>query len=282
MASPGEWSEKELRQVVSDYFEMWREEQTGQPYSQAEHRSRLIENGLKRFRNLIDLKYRNVSAVLLEEGLPFIADYKPESNYDQLLRDIVREHISTNEAALEAILQTVDWLDAKSEAIEFSHWRVPPPQLPGDQAPESLTRRASNIDYSAREEKNRPLGRSGERIVLEYERWRLENAGRKDLSERIRCIAELDRAGLGYDIRSFDEDGTAIFIQVKTTRGGIEMPFLISANEVKAATEFGGRYRIYRVFNFPRDPRVYIQSGPLIDCFDLSPRLFEARPKATK
>ena len=282
-AGRNDWSEKEVRQVVSEYFEMWNKEQAGQLFNKTEHRSRLIENGLKRSKGSIEFKHQNISAVLVEEGLPYIAGYRPASNYQQLLGDIVREHISTEGAGLETVLEKGDLgIDAKPGTIDFSCWLVPPPQPAGDQKTKRVTRRVSKIDYSAREDGNRKLGRSGEQVVLEYEQWRLERAGRKDLSKRIRWVAELDGDGLGYDIRSFDEDGADIFIEVKTTRSGIEMPFLISANEVAVSSEFGRRYRIYRVFNFPKDPQVYVQPGRLIDCFDLNPRLFEARPKATK
>jgi hypothetical protein len=275
------WSENEVRQVVSDYFEMWRKEQTRQPYSKTEHRSRLIENGLDRSKGSIEFKHQNISAVLLEEGLPYLVGYRPASNYQRLLGDIVREHISTKADDLEHVLEASDLgFDDAARDVNFSQWLVPTPKPTEHQPAERRTRRASKIDYAAREDRNRKLGRSGEQIVLEYERWRLEKAGRKDLSARIRWVAEQDGDGLGYDITSFDEDGTEIFIEVKTTRSGTEMPFLISANEVAVSQELGAQYRLYRVFNASNDPRVYVQPGRMTDYFDLTPRLFEARRKA--
>ncbi|NGP52122.1 DUF3883 domain-containing protein [Thioalkalivibrio sp. XN8] len=277
-----EWSEEEVRRVVSDYFAMWHKEQTGQPYNKTKHRNLLIENGLNRSKGSIEFKHQNISAVLLDEGLPYIAGYKPARNYQQLLADIVRQHIAAEEHQLESALETGDLgVDPEPETVDFSGWVVSPPDAPRESSNTRPTRRATKIDYSAREERNRKLGRSGEKIVLEYEVWRLETAGRTDLAEKVRWVSDVDGDGLGYDIRSFDADGVEIFIEVKTTRSGIEMPFLISANEVEVAKEYGEQYRVYRVFNYPKNPQVYVQTGQLLDSFELVPRLFEARPKRT-
>jgi hypothetical protein len=93
-------------------------------------------------------------------------------------------------------------------------------------------------------------------------------------------VSEIDGDGLGYDIESFDEKGRKIFIEVKTTKSGKDMPFLISANEVEASAELGPQYRIYRVFGYPKSPRVFILDGRVSEVFELTPRQYQARLKA--
>ena len=44
-------------------------------------------------------------------------------------------------------------------------------------------------------------------------------AGRTDLAERIRWASHVDGDGGGYDILSFDTDGSDRLIEVKTTKG---------------------------------------------------------------
>jgi len=57
--------------------------------------------------------------------------------------------------------------------------------------------------------------------------------GREDLSLRIEWTARTQGPEAGYDIKSFSEDGSEIFIEVKTTNGHQNTPFLITANEVR-------------------------------------------------
>jgi hypothetical protein len=61
--------------------------------------------------------------------------------------------------------------------------------------------------------------------VLKHERERLDSAGRSDLASKALHIAELEGDGAGYDVRSFELDGTPRFIEVKTTRGGKQEDF---------------------------------------------------------
>ena len=45
--------------------------------------------------------------------------------------------------------------------------------------------------------------------------------GRPDLAEKVIHVSQIEGDGAGYDIKSFHEDGTVKYIEVKTTRGGI-------------------------------------------------------------
>src|SRR6266542_3133110 len=102
--------------------------------------------------------------------------------------------------------------------------------------------------------------------------------GREDLSLRIEWTARTQGPEAGYDIKSFSEDGSEIFIEVKTTNGHQNTPFLITANEVRVSEELGKSYRLYRVFDFSRQPKIYVLHGSIKDSCSLDPRVYSARP----
>lgn len=120
-------------------------------------------------------------------------------------------------------------------------------------------------DYSTRDSKNRALGLAGEHAVIESEIERLREGGRDDLAERVRHVAQLEGDGAGYDVASFDLDGSAIYIEVKTTQGSAETDFFISANEVEFSKKHSGAYRLYRLHNFDAQAggKYYIKNGSL-------------------
>lgn len=60
-------------------------------------------------------------------------------------------------------------------------------------------------------------GFSGEQLVMDYEVKRLKISG---YAERIEHVSLTDDS-LGYDILSFEEDGTYRYIEVKTTKAQI-------------------------------------------------------------
>ncbi len=56
---------------------------------------------------------------------------------------------------------------------------------------------------------------------------------------------------------SFDEaDDTERLVEVKTTGLGKFHPFLVTANEVRCSEDVPEKFRLYRVFDFARSPRV--------------------------
>ena len=117
------------------------------------------------------------------------------------------------------------------------------------------------FDYAAREAINRSLGEKGEQWVLLYETKRLQCAGLAELVPRIDWVSKSMGDGVGYDIRSFNSDGTERFIEVKTTNQGKFSPFFLSNNEIEFADEFTEQFYLYRVFDFRDSPRVFILHG---------------------
>lgn len=160
-----------------------------------------------------------------------------------------------------------------------------PPKLhaPGGvktQAVLSDTQGGDEIDWALRDKRNRELGLSGEHLVLKHEKEKLIAAGRQDLADRVEHVALVDSRA-GYDIRSFEDNGSEIFIEVKTTSGPKTAAFFISANELRASIRNPDAFRIYRVFGVGRDPRragFYVLKGDVTRVLELTPSVYRARP----
>lgn len=76
-------------------------------------------------------------------------------------------------------------------------------------------------------------------------------------------LSTADGDGLGYDIHSFESDGRDRFIEVKTTSFGDKTPFFVSANELRFARDHAHAFRLYRLFDFRKSPRLFELSGPV-------------------
>jgi hypothetical protein len=137
-------------------------------------------------------------------------------------------------------------------------------------------------DRSWQDERNRSLGLAGERAVVTLEQSRLRFAGREDLAQKVRHVAAVDGDGAGYDVASFNADGSELFIEVKTTRGGAETEFFVTVNEVEFSVRHAGAFSLYRVYDF--DPEsgagcYYVLHGALntAPSLQLQPVQFRAR-----
>jgi hypothetical protein len=127
-----------------------------------------------------------------------------------------------------------------------------------------LSRRGRRLDFAGRDAANRALGHLGEEFAISVEKRRLESLGRDDLASRVEWIALTCGDGLGFDVLSFDEsDDSERYIEVKTTGLGQHFPFYVTATEVRCSEDCLERFRLYRVFDFARNPRVYVVTGAL-------------------
>ena len=217
-----------------------------------------------RSRSAIERKHQNVSAVLIELGVPYIDGYKPLGNVQGLLREVVQEHLPEFEALVardveepQAPVSVGDLLDIlvnppESTAPEI---RQPRPEyaVPG--------RTAGRVDYLRREARNRSLGDTGEALIMNYERLRLERAGKDHLARNIEQVSKTVGDHAGYDIRSYHTDGRDRFIEVKTTRYGRYTPFYISDGEVRFSKAHADSYHLYRVFGFRKSPQLFTLPG---------------------
>lgn len=135
---------------------------------------------------------------------------------------------------------------AVTDQISF----VPPPAGKSKRTRAATGKRTTRPDYLKNHQENQKLGLAGELLVIKIERDNLIAQGLSDLADKIRHVAVLENDMAGYDILSFNPDGSKRHIEVKTTRGGIGADFFLSANEISFAKQNPNSYHIYRVFQF--------------------------------
>jgi hypothetical protein len=80
LATRQPWSRDEVDLIVVDYFLMLRAELAGEPCSEADHNNELRPLLDNRSKQAVELQHQNISAVLVEMGLPYIDGYKPARN----------------------------------------------------------------------------------------------------------------------------------------------------------------------------------------------------------
>lgn len=139
-------------------------------------------------------------------------------------------------------------------------------------------------DYADRDARNRELGLAGEFLVLAWERAGLRASGREDLAARVRHTSVLEGDGAGYDIKSFTEDGSHKYIEVKTTRGRAATPFYMTANELAFAAAHADRYSLYRLFEVDVEQQngsLYIVDGNPVTRLDLTATEYRVRLPCT-
>ena len=95
MANAGvtDWSFAENQVIVAKYFDMLERELLGEPMNKAEENRFLQKELPGRSRGSIEFKHCNISAVLAQEGSPYIWGYKPRANTQDLLRTVVLRHL---------------------------------------------------------------------------------------------------------------------------------------------------------------------------------------------
>jgi hypothetical protein len=94
-------------------------------------------------------------------------------------------------------------------------------------------------------ESQRQRARQIEEAVLGEEKRRLSDAGREDLSEAVYRISAVN-VSAGYDIESFEVDGSPRYIEVKSSVGNL-LRFEWSAKERQVAKRLREQYWVYFV-----------------------------------
>lgn len=275
-----DWSLPEVEACVASYFRMLTLELSGQAYSKTEHRRALLELLDGRNDAAVEQKHRNISAVLLELGCPSIRGYKPLSNFQRLLREVVESRVQTdllfNAAALAAVESPAIAPLPEDVAGPIRVDRPAPPGVHEASAPYLPPPQGVLRDYLAREAHNRSLGTAGEIFIAEYEARALHAMGKRALADRVEHVAASKGDGLGYDVLSFFEDGRERFIEVKTTAFGALTPFFVSRNELAFSEHARDQYALYRVFTFRRQPRFFELNGAVAENCQLDPVSYRA------
>lgn len=156
----------------------------------------------------------------------------------------------------------------------------PPPTFSNEKPeiyPEFGLAIARKYNAAERDERNRKLGEEGEEFAIDYEKYRLRTHGRSDLVNKIVWTSREEGDGAGYDISSFNEDGTKRLIEVKTTNGFLRSPFYISRNELSVADANRDSWTLFRLYDFAREPKAFEIYPPIERHVELTATSFLAK-----
>jgi hypothetical protein len=273
-----DWSDNEQDLIVADYFDMLALEFAGEQVNKAE-RNRALQALTGRGRGSIEYKHMNLSAALVRLGLPIINGYKPYPNMQDSLLDAIDRYLTGHPGVLEVGVGATDRVPLGFEERSVLLFEEPPPALGGDNFAEDRQRMQALIrkfDPVERDERNRTLGRAGEALVVEFEQRRLHDAGRRDLADQVRWVADLEGDGHGYDIASFAPNGQPRLIEVKTTGGGQRTPFFLSRNEERVSRE-REEFRLYRLYDFTKNPKLFKLRPPISESVVLETEIWRAK-----
>lgn len=263
--------------AIEAYFGMFRSEVAQERVNKVKVYRNLEEEGIRSAKSY-EFKMQNISAVLALNDLPFLKGLVPAKNFQRLLEPLVMDYVDAHPDIREALLryaahQTPEQrLQAFLETPNLVEEPAPAP------VPNTMERRfvGKVIDFAARENACRKLGQSGEELILGYERYQLEQAGRADLAREVEWVARTKGDGLGYDIRSFTAKDEERFIEVKTTNFDRETPFLITDNELDFSKQNAQQYKLCRLFDFGRRPRMFTLNGSMEEACVITPTLYRA------
>jgi hypothetical protein len=268
-----DWTQDEVNATVDAYFEMLLLEARREKFNKSERNRDLRRVLSSRTKGSVELKHQNISAVLHEMDLPFISGYKPRGNSQLLLRKSVQKYVLDKPDVLAHIVDSFEEVQPP-EGKRFRATVVEAPTLQSVAEVRTATHRTrlpKRVDFAARDEANRKLGRSGEQWVLGFEQQRLHDAGNPELFQQVDWISDRLGDGAGYDILSYDALDQPRYIEVKTTNGAHASAFIISRNELDFAQETGDAFHLYRVFQFRVEPKLYILQGDLSKQLHLEP-----------
>jgi len=260
-----DWSREEAEAIVADYLQMLTLELAGQNYSKTVHRRKLQEKLQDRSDASIEFKHGNISAVMIDLGIPYIRGYKPRSNYQTLLATVVADQVRGKTTLDKVALAAVEQPALVPALTDFAKVKSDAPQKQNRAAEVSnpLLFNPIKRDYLEREAQNMSLGLAGEEFIVQFEHWRLIQLGQTRLADKVDHVSQSKGDGLGYDVLSFDGDGKERFIEVKTTTFGRDTPFFVARGELALSHGAKDQFHLYRLFEFRRAPRLFDLKGSL-------------------
>lgn len=272
------WTTEEIQPTIEAYFDMVVKALSEEKVVKAHVYRTLEEVGIRTAKSY-EFKMQNISAVLALNDLPFLKGLLPARNFQRSLEPLVMAYLDANPDKRSQLVAYGALRKSQQALTElFDAGSLVAEEAPTYQARPSAERsyRAIKVDFASREHACRNLGRNGEDLIVNYEKARLSAAGRADLANEVEWVANTRGDGLGYDIRSFNIEYEERYIEVKTTNFDRETPFLITDNELEFSKENPDQYRLYRLFDFGKKPRLYTLRGSMEDACVIAPVRFRA------
>lgn len=267
------WSDREIDLIIADYFDMLADEIANRPYNKAEH-NRALQDLTGRNYASIEFKHCNVSAVLDLLGMPTIRGYRPRPNFQNALIDGVDRYLAAKGEP--SFVSAVPLLAAVAESPALWVGPAPDTTLVENDPPARMRQLIRKFDPAERDARNRNLGKRGEELVYLHEQLKLRTADRDDLARKVEWTSEVKGDGAGYDIRSFEPNGSERLIEVKTTNGPAKTPFFLSENERAFSDERADAFRLLRLYAFIEKPCAFELRPPLSERLALNPVSYRA------
>lgn len=271
------WSINEVAMIVADYFDMLVKELKRIPYNKSEHRRRILPLLKNRSQGSVEFKHQNISAILINHGMPYISGYLPRHNYQSILEHEVINYLKNHIEIQSEFHRFVESeLINSQKSINFERIVVTPPQKSTFSEPIPIYQETSfQINYLERENRNKVLGYNGEALVIDFEKWSLKKNGYQSLADQIVWVSKNEGDGAGYDILSKNFNGSNKYIEVKTTRLGKDTPFYFSSNELRFSLRYPDDYQLYRLYNFDSEARLFQLNGPLDKICNSVPTMYK-------
>lgn len=284
----GDWTDEELDLIVPEYFSMLRPE-PGAKRGWKVKRLRNLDEQIKRGEGSIGRKLSNITYVASRLGLPPLEGFGALPNAQNAIYGAIDRYLMDHPSTLEdaAFLDAVATVQSPADSstrvadIAFSGLipsePIPPLSDERRARPKGLVRLVRKFDPAARDERNRILGKLGEEHVLNHEIARLIASERMDLAKKIEWTSDVYGDGAGYDIKSFEPDGSDRLIEVKATKGGSTSDFFLTRTEREVSMERPEAWRLYRLHTLPLKPRLFVIAPPLEHSVRLEAENWRAR-----
>lgn len=272
-----DWSDAEVQKTLDLYIKMLEMDLLGREFNKSALNRELVSRLDGRTHKAVEFKLQNISYVLNEAGWPYVRGYRPASHIQLALIPAVAQFILDRPELDEFVRGALHHDDGKEFKASGQPLIAEPPTGQLLLRSWSPDRFGIQRDYLKMHESNTRLGLAGELAAVSFEKRRLRS--NPQLAERVSHSAVEHGDGPGYDVRSFEEDGTDRFIEVKTTTYSEFTPFYFSANELEASRHYGDRYHLYRFFNFTTRTGLFRLSGALDDTTRMTAITFVAVPR---
>lgn len=144
--------------------------------------------------------------------------------------------------------------------------------------PISFFEQEHSIQYlSTTQNEKAILGRESEEYVFNTEIHRLSTRSQV-LSKLVLPYYKMKGSYPGFDILSFNDDGSPLFIEVKTSEREDSIGFFLTTNEYNAAKKLTSKGYTYLVYNFSS----WNSPNRKLDIYDFKQMLLEKRISPTK
>jgi hypothetical protein len=211
----------------------------------------------------IERKRQNISAAMIKMHYPYISGYQPLKNYQKKIDQAIIDFLNANQGFYSLFEEFANQKIVKlASSIDFKRWIVTPPKSNNLLRQEPIVYFApSKPNYIEIEQKNTSIGREGEKLVFDYEKWRLIEAGERKLAKEVKWISRDQGDGAGYDILSKELSGEDRFIEVKSTTLGKDTPIFFTKRENDFSEIKNQSFHLYRVFELNRTPKMFTRTG---------------------